>query len=101
MIRRPPRSTLFPYTTLFRSESGETKGAVAYRSLIVSDARLTYAGVDTFLAGGGPIEQPDLVRAAHELARRFKTRAAVHGKLELGGRASADQTEIGMSAGTE
>ena len=23
MIRRPPRSTLFPYTTLFRSEKGE------------------------------------------------------------------------------
>src|SRR2546422_8454115 len=23
MIRRPPRSTLFPYTTLFRSENGE------------------------------------------------------------------------------
>src|SRR5947208_12730369 len=23
MIRRPPRSTLFPYTTLFRSEDGE------------------------------------------------------------------------------
>src|SRR2546429_5493594 len=24
MIRRPPRSTLFPYTTLFRSEPGST-----------------------------------------------------------------------------
>src|SRR2546430_12747250 len=24
MIRRPPRSTLFPYTTLFRSEEGAT-----------------------------------------------------------------------------
>src|SRR5258708_13896903 len=24
MIRRPPRSTLFPYTTLFRSTSGST-----------------------------------------------------------------------------
>src|SRR3989449_7881914 len=24
MIRRPPRSTLFPYTTLFRSRQGET-----------------------------------------------------------------------------
>src|SRR2546427_2589419 len=24
MIRRPPRSTLFPYTTLFRSELGAT-----------------------------------------------------------------------------
>src|SRR5258708_36945483 len=23
MIRRPPRSTLFPYTTLFRSEAGD------------------------------------------------------------------------------
>src|SRR3712207_7941441 len=23
MIRRPPRSTLFPYTTLFRSDEGE------------------------------------------------------------------------------
>src|SRR5256886_10028676 len=23
MIRRPPRSTLFPYTTLFRSQSGQ------------------------------------------------------------------------------
>src|SRR2546421_7597303 len=25
MIRRPPRSTLFPYTTLFRSEHGESR----------------------------------------------------------------------------
>src|SRR3712207_8585122 len=26
MIRRPPRSTLFPYTTLFRSEQGYIDG---------------------------------------------------------------------------
>src|SRR2546428_9441298 len=26
MIRRPPRSTLFPYTTLFRSKRGEIGG---------------------------------------------------------------------------
>src|SRR5258707_7339795 len=25
MIRRPPRSTLFPYTTLFRSSDGQTR----------------------------------------------------------------------------
>src|SRR3712207_7917203 len=25
MIRRPPRSTLFPYTTLFRSQIGESQ----------------------------------------------------------------------------
>src|SRR5256885_2468292 len=26
MIRRPPRSTLFPYTTLFRSQEGDVAG---------------------------------------------------------------------------
>src|SRR2546426_4664482 len=28
MIRRPPRSTLFPYTTLFRSQDGCALGAL-------------------------------------------------------------------------
>src|SRR2546422_8763063 len=28
MIRRPPRSTLFPYTTLFRSEASHVESAV-------------------------------------------------------------------------
>src|SRR2546427_8810467 len=28
MIRRPPRSTLFPYTTLFRSEAHRTEALV-------------------------------------------------------------------------
>src|SRR5687768_18363109 len=27
MIRRPPRSTLFPYTTLFRSRAGQFDGS--------------------------------------------------------------------------
>src|SRR5256885_16065121 len=29
MIRRPPRSTLFPYTTLFRSREGEALASVS------------------------------------------------------------------------
>src|SRR5256885_7942205 len=32
MIRRPPRSTLFPYTTLFRSRHGRRPGVVRRRS---------------------------------------------------------------------
>src|SRR5437773_3759259 len=32
MIRRPPRSTLFPYTTLFRSEGCATRAAPEPRS---------------------------------------------------------------------
>src|SRR2546430_12499186 len=31
MIRRPPRSTLFPYTTLFRSRAGRRDRAGAFR----------------------------------------------------------------------
>src|SRR3712207_8909028 len=31
MIRRPPRSTLFPYTTLFRSGQGRQARAIAPR----------------------------------------------------------------------
>src|SRR5258708_31888491 len=33
MIRRPPRSTLFPYTTLFRSHSTEDAAGFPYLSL--------------------------------------------------------------------
>src|SRR2546425_4613525 len=41
MIRRPPRSTLFPYTTLFRSELGgefvvETQHVVQHEHLAVA-----------------------------------------------------------------
>src|SRR5260370_15666357 len=35
MIRRPPRSTLFPYTTLFRSrQSGQSDSAASRNSII-------------------------------------------------------------------
>src|SRR2546427_7684819 len=40
MIRRPPRSTLFPYTTLFRS----TFGAMVGRALIVAAGALGCIG---------------------------------------------------------
>src|SRR2546430_4428154 len=40
MIRRPPRSTLFPYTTLFRSLSQENVFAVGRKRGAVGHARL-------------------------------------------------------------
>jgi ribonuclease R len=68
------------------SPDGAATSARAYRSLIRSDARLTYEGVDAFLRGEGGVEQPELIRVAYDLSRRLKTRAARRGKLELGGR---------------
>src|SRR2546427_9486920 len=41
MIRRPPRSTLFPYTTLFRSRLDAGGGAVVVAPF---DGRVIYAG---------------------------------------------------------
>src|SRR2546422_3457308 len=35
MIRRPPRSTLFPYTTLFRSQSEATLGGREHETTVV------------------------------------------------------------------
>src|SRR2546426_8288211 len=38
MIRRPPRSTLFPYTTLFRSQLLEARAAGASGVLLIARA---------------------------------------------------------------
>src|SRR3712207_8044381 len=45
MIRRPPRSTLFPYTTLFRSPSwGETFVEIKLRMMTAIDEAVASAG---------------------------------------------------------
>jgi ribonuclease R len=74
---------------------GEAKSFSAYRSVIVSDARLTYGAVDEFLRGEGTVMQAGLVRSAYELSRKLKMRAARRGKLELGGREPEYQIDEG------
>src|SRR2546422_8643143 len=51
MIRRPPRSTLFPYTTLFRSEEGDRPGEVPARF----EQRIEYRGVSFSYNGQAPV----------------------------------------------
>src|SRR3712207_8710386 len=57
MIRRPPRSTLFPYTTLFRSlGSLHRDGSTLYRSVIGIEASTPAPGrrdASTTLMGNG------------------------------------------------
>src|SRR5256885_4066452 len=62
MIRRPPRSTLFPYTTLFRSfvidlevdaEGGSGQSNVR-RALVRNHAKLAYSQVGPWLEGVTP-----------------------------------------------
>src|SRR3712207_8667519 len=58
MIRRPPRSTLLPYTTLFRSAGGVPPDA----HVAVEDPVLGPPAVDD--AGGGGLGGADLVERA-------------------------------------
>src|SRR5256885_3806298 len=48
MIRRPPRSTLFPYTTLFRSDMIEEKSTFPER---IADSLVQFGGSWTFIIG--------------------------------------------------
>src|SRR2546430_15044998 len=47
MIRRPPRSTLFPYTTLFRSSPSRVRALLSATAVLVlaRPARIVYGGL--------------------------------------------------------
>src|SRR5256886_4027379 len=53
MIRRPPRSTLFPYTTLFRSRLDAKGGAPSglRGKIAIANAQLAYAWFHELLQG--------------------------------------------------
>src|SRR3712207_8784733 len=53
MIRRPPRSTLFPYTTLFRSFSGMLLGAKLGALSQILYVAMGLLGIPIFTEGGG------------------------------------------------
>src|SRR3712207_7060861 len=53
MIRRPPRSTLFPYTTLFRSRGRIGEQAVLYEVLAAVVTQERDALATELLTGGG------------------------------------------------
>src|SRR2546427_11327213 len=55
MIRRPPRSTLFPYTTLFRSVSGSAPQSVNAGATLTYTLR--YANGGTTAALGAHVDQ--------------------------------------------
>src|SRR3712207_6342768 len=77
MIRRPPRSTLFPYTTLFRSAAGEKAGLSAE---ILDEDGLAAGGYGGILAvGSGSSRKPRLLRLAYS-GRSARAKVALVGK---------------------
>src|SRR3712207_8004945 len=63
MIRRPPRSTLFPYTTLVRSPNAESAGEVTIRDLVRQSLRMR---PDRIVVG--EVRGPELVDVLAALA---------------------------------
>src|SRR5258707_2533417 len=110
MIRRPPRSTLFPYTTLFRSLGCETKAARhghperAAVLLGVLNRRLSWrriTGVEVLL-----IEREPTVAALEEIAQPNAQVCAIGARLCAGERLvvrtlKPESAIIGLQRGRE
>ena len=71
MVRRPPRSTLFPYATLFRS-------------VRLADGR-TVRGGDVAIHGGAPIATTPFVAHPDNLSDFYRTGHTVTNNLALAG----------------
>src|SRR5258707_4408266 len=78
MIRRPPRSTLFPYTTLFRSHRRLVVqgGRIAPGPIVVVDQR-SGAACDREI-GGGQRRAVDIRGIAEKLGLRDRKRSEEH-----------------------
>src|SRR3712207_9294534 len=94
MIRRPPRSTLFPYTTLFRSlGAGEDAGrhppaVVALKAVLDRRENSLGRAVDRLLAGFG---------ARVGRARRCELLIEVRAEVAVGLRGDRKSTRLNSS----
>src|SRR6476620_12696721 len=90
MIRRPPRSTLFPYTTLFRSHAGDAKVAAlnalaAIDDLVGLDNVARIVRVVGYVASAeGFSGQPRVVNGASELLGKIFGDAGQHARSAVG-----------------
>src|SRR5690349_22597206 len=69
MIRRPPRSTLFPYTTLFRSAAAQE----TIRTLVAKNVAITTT-LPVFEAAGAPLTQSGIGARSEEHTSELQSR---------------------------
>src|SRR2546429_4058128 len=80
MIRRPPRSTLFPYTTLFRSRHRFRSGLVVAE---LSLALLLLASAGVFLKSLQKLKDVDIGFHPHGLMRSEEHTSELQSRLHL------------------
>src|SRR3712207_7911433 len=74
MIRRPPRSTLFPYTTLFRSREGAHSGQTSQAAESGSDVQNDMGSVTEVLGAPAASRASD----PHDFAGLYLRRSEEH-----------------------
>src|SRR5215510_2655675 len=90
MIRRPPRSTLFPYTTLFRSRVESPQPVVDDARVVQSQRRESVDRVPARLAAGRAFLRQRLRRDQRHVCDRGEPAAGV----AVGGRVGAELLEV-------
>src|SRR2546427_2981660 len=87
MIRRPPRSTLFPYTTLFRSPTGTEAGVQLTPVVVACVSAVTTVVPELVACVVSPLYEAVIVWAAafgvKLTAQRVETAPAVESVLAL------------------
>src|SRR3989449_8223986 len=83
MIRRPPRSTLFPYTTLFRSQVLVEEGPARVQELIRWGARFDRAGDGYALAREAAHSRHRILRAGGDATRSEEHTSELQSRLHL------------------
>src|SRR2546429_2392675 len=81
MIRRPPRSTLFPYTTLFRSQAGEDNRNVARMALLLAGFPVEVPGQTVNRLCGSGMQAT--IAAAREIQRSEEHTSELQSRLHL------------------
>src|SRR3712207_9075611 len=75
MIRRPPRSTLFPYTTLFRSR------LEAGHDLLARDEQRRDLGAELVRGGGVELEDGTVAEVDHRITVGHRARTLGVGRV--------------------
>src|SRR5438270_8962831 len=78
MIRRPPRSTLFPYTTLFRSVYGELIARYKEYSIVGSIGAIAGWDQHTFMPPKGGNHRAEQMGYLAKLGHEKLTRSEEH-----------------------
>src|SRR3712207_7410799 len=84
MIRRPPRSTLFPYTTLFRSRDAEHVGEEPLDEPVAADDALGVLAAGLGEADrlvGGALDVPVALEPADHLDRKSTRLNSSHANI--------------------